>query len=236
MKNKLINPILTFSVIFLLTSCSKNNETYFPLTEGYKWRYDVTQITRDGLEKQKYFFNNLGKSRLDDESVYIRQSIDGTALYYSISEEGIVYLGNTDNQSIGQKFKEDRQIVIHNPVSVDTQWQQFTTTRLLKKTGPPQKTVLRIIAEVPMEVKIESMDAEVTVPAGNFKQCMKISMNGSTFKDAGNYVGLTLVNVKQTSWYAKGIGLVKMERLETTQSEALDRGSLLVELVEFDKG
>ena len=61
-------------------------------------------------------------------------------------------------------------------------------------------------------------------------------MTGSAYKEAGNYVGLTLVNVVQTNWYSPGVGLVKMERLETTQSDALDKGTLSIELVNFASG
>jgi len=65
---------------------------------------------------------------------------------------------------------------------------------------------------------------------------MKIKMTGSSYKNAGNYVGLTLVNVEQTNWYSPGVGLVKMERLETTQSAALDKGTLSIELTRFESG
>ena len=44
------------------------------------------------------------------------------------------------------------------------------------------------------------------------------------------------MNVEQTNWYSSGVGLVKMERIETTQSDALDKGTLLVELTEFESG
>ena len=117
-----------------------------------------------------------------------------------------------------------------------TEWEQITYTRLLKKTGPPQRTEFKIIAEVPLEIKIESLEDTVIVPAGQFNKCMRIKMIGSAYKDAGNYVGLTLVNVEQTNWYSSGVGLVKMERIETTQSDALDKGTLLVELTEFESG
>jgi hypothetical protein len=40
--------------------------------------------------------------------------------------------------------------------------------------------------------------------------------------------------VEQSNWYAPGVGLVKMERKETTQRKALDKGTLLVELVKFE--
>lgn len=217
-------------------SCSHNKQSYFPLSKGYKWHYDVTLITRDGLIHQKYILNNLGKSELNGKPVYLRRSLDGTILYYSMDDKGIVYLGWVSNLIPGLVFQDDEQIVLRNPIKVDTTWEQKTFTRLLKKTGPPQKTEFKIIAEVPLDVKIESLTETVHVPAGEFKDCMQITMKGSAMKDAGNYVGLTLVGVEQTSWYAKGVGLVKLERVETTQSNALDKGSLLVELTDFDKG
>ena len=223
--------ILLFTVY--ISACSKEDQSYFPLAGGYKWRYDVTQITRDGLEKQQYILSNLGESKLNELPVYIRRSIDGTSLYYSMTDNGIDYLGHRPASGVDPEFVTDKQTVISFPLQEKTMWEQLTTTKLLKKTGPPQKTEFKIVAEVPMEVEIESMNEVVSVPAGKFEQCMKITMSGSTYKDAGNYVGLTIVNVEQTNWYAKGIGLVKMERLETTKSDALDKGSLLIELAEF---
>lgn len=224
------------ALVLVCVSCSHKNQSYFPLNEGYKWHYDVTLITRDGLKNQKYILNNLGKSELDGKPVFLRRSLDGTILYYSEDDEGIVYLGNVSDLVPGLVFNADEQIVMRNPIKVDTTWEQKTLTRLLKKTGPPQKTELKIIAKVPLDVKIESLTDTVHVPAGEFRDCLKITMTGSTMKDAGNYVGLTLVNVDQISWYARGVGLIKMERVETTQSHALDKGSLLVELTDFDKG
>ncbi len=87
-----------------------------------------------------------------------------------------------------------------------------------------------------MEVTVASLSETVSVPAGTFGNCLKITRSGSMMKDAGNYVGLTLVNVEETSWYAPGVGLVKLERIETTQSDALDQGSLLIELADFETG
>jgi len=220
--------------IFLICSgCSKKESSYFPLSNGYKWRYDVLLETRDGVQRQKYILNNLGESELDGSPVYLRESLDGTVLYYIDSNEGIYYLGSINDKKIKPEFNRDKQLVIPDPHELNTTWEQSTTTKLLKKTGPPQKTVFEIFAKVDLEARIESLDDVVTVPAGRFKHCMKITIFGSSYKDAGNYVGLTLVNVEQTSWYAAGVGLIKMERVETTKSDALDKGTLLIELADF---
>jgi hypothetical protein len=141
-----------------------------------------------------------------------------------------------NDKMISPEFHADKQLVIPDKPVLGSQWQQSTVTKLLKKTGPPQKTVFEIFAKVDLEARIESLEEIVDVPAGRFKNCMKITMSGSSFKDAGNYVGLTLVNVEQTSWYAPDVGLVKMQRIETTQSDALDKGTLLIDLADFDEG
>lgn len=221
-------------ILLLCLGCSKKEPSYFPLSNGYKWRYDVLLETRDGVQKQKYILNNLGESDLGGTPVYLRESLDGTVLYYLDSNEGIYYLGSINDKKIKPEFNKDKQLVIPKPHLVNTTWEQSTITKLLKKTGPPQKTVFEIFAKVNLEARIKSLDDVVTVPAGRFKNCMKITMSGSSFKDAGNYVGLTLVNVEQTSWYAEGVGLIKMERTETTKSDALDKGTLLIELADFE--
>lgn len=226
--------VITIFCASVLFGCSAEPGSYFPLNRGYKWQYDVTEVTRDGPVKQKYFLENLGKREQGDKTVYLKRSVEDTLLYYSKSGPGVYFLGRADNAGIGRELKPDKQIVFPESVKPGRQWQQHTVTKLLRKTGPPQKTVFEITATVPVQVKVESINETVMVPAGRFEHCLKLNMSGSTFKDAGNYVGLTLVGVEQTSWYAKGVGLIKLERVETTQSSALDRGSLSLELVQYE--
>lgn len=236
MKTYSIRIFFVIATALFCSACSTSDYDYFPLKQGFKWRYDVALTTRDGLEKQRYILNNLGPSELDSKPVYLRKSLDGTILYYAADAESIRFLGSLSDTIPGGEFSAKEQIVMQYPPVLDANWETITETRLLKKTGPPQKTEFRIVAKVPLEVKIESLNETVDVPAGIFNNCLKISMTGSTMKDAGNYVGLTLVNVEETSWYAPEIGLIKLERVETTQSDALDVGTLLVELAEFETG
>lgn len=232
-KRKII-VVFSLSLYLLCIGCSKNENSYFPLNKGMKWQYDVAMITRDGLSNQKYILNNIGEGELAGSPVYLRHSLDGSLLYYSVSEEGIYYLGNMNTLNIEPEFKQDKELLIPNKIAVGTKWEETTTTKLLQKTGPPQKTVFKIIANIPLEVEIESLTETIDVPAGRFENCMKVTMEGFVFKDAGNYIGLTMVSVEQSNWYAPGVGLVKMERLETTERKALDKGTLLVELVNFE--
>ena len=106
-------------------------------------------------------------------------------------------------------------------------------TRIPKKTEPPQKTEFQIVAEVPVTSRVEATDDTINVPAGLFHGCVRIRMQGYAYKNAGNYIGVNIVSVNETSWYAPGIGLIKMVREETTESQALDKGKMTIELEKF---
>lgn len=215
---------------FLCSSCSESEKTYFPLHKAYKWQYDVTLMTQEGTLNQKYIFNNLGEAELEGKSVYLRQSLDGSILYYSKTDEGLYYLGSLNSQSIKPEFHEDKQFLLPEVLSVGAEWKQTTVTKLLKKGR------LKVITEIPLDVKVESLSETVKVPAGRFINCLKISMEGFEFKNISNNLGVTMVSVEQTNWYALGVGLVKMERLETTERKALKKGTLLIELSDFESG
>lgn len=217
-------------LFFLCGSCSQNENSYFPLNKNYKWQYDVNLVTEDGTLNQKYIFNNLGEGELNGEPVYLRQSLDGSILYYSKTDEGFYYLGSLNSQTIKPEFNEDKQLLLPEVLSVGAEWKQTTVTKLLKKKR------LKVIAEIPLDVKVESLNETISVPAGRFLNCMKVSMSGFEFKNIGNNLGVTMISVEQTNWYAPGIGLVKMERIETTERKALKKGSLLIELSGFESG
>ena len=218
-----------------LASCSiESNTNYFPLEEGLTWRYQVTKTTRDGVRQQKYIYTSLSEKIVNEETVAVRQSVDGTLLYYRDTEEGLFYIGKEIQSGIERKFHEDEHLIFSYPLENGNQWQDITLTKLLVKTGPPQKTNFKIVVQIPIEISIDSTDDTVFVPAGKFHHCIKLIKKGAKFIDAGNYIGRTIVRVKETSWYAPGVGLVKSIREETTEKKALDKGQLVIELELFE--
>ncbi len=227
-----------FAVLILplcIMSCSSEPGTsYFPLQEGLQWRYKVTQTTRDGVRQQKYIYTNLAQRTIEGQLLSVRRSVDGTLFYYHETADGVVYAGKEMQTGIRREYVRDERFILHYPLQLGDKWQDDTTTKLLVKTGPPQKTVFKVVAEIPLDVSLAALDETIIVPAGVFRHCIKINKHGSEFKDAGNYIGRTIVRVKESSWYAPGVGLVKSVREETTESQGLDRGELIVELELFE--
>ena len=224
-----------FLLVAVLTnsSCLSEKNSYFPLEEGLSWHYFVEMTTMDGINRQKYMIVNQAPGYKEGQQVFVRKSLDGTLLYYKKTEEGVLFFGKEDTSGIRPVFTRDEHYVFRYPLTTGSEWNTVTLTRLLKKTGPPQKTEFQIVAEVPVTSRVEATDDTINVPAGLFHGCVRIRMQGYAYKNAGNYIGLTIVSVNETSWYAPGIGLIKMVREETTESQALDKGKMTIELEKF---
>lgn len=222
---------LLAAILLSATGCGRDSSSYFPLDEeGLTWRYNIEMRTMDGVSRQKYMVVNQSPGQMEDKPVFIRKSLDGTRLYYRNTDEGVLFLGKEDTSGLKPVFTRDEHFVFRFPLTTGTQWESVIKTRLLRKTGPPQKTEFEIVAEVPVVSRIEATDDTVSVPSGIYQHCVRIRTKGSAYKNAGNYIGLTVVSIDETSWYAPGVGLVKMVREETTESHALDRGMMTIEL------
>lgn len=226
--------IAVFSLCLGLGGCGDSaNDRYFPLEEGLYWQYDMKYTTMDGTFKGVYAVENLAPQLRDGEKVYVRRLLDGTNNYIRIDDAGILLAGREKTVDRESNYTPEKHYIFRFPLDSGTTWEDITFSRLLIKTGPPQKTEFHIVARVPVTLKIESMTDTVKVPAGSFSNCMRVHVSGDAFTNAGNYVGLTVVAIDETNWYAPDVGLVKSIRTETTKSRALDKGEMTLELREF---
>ena len=193
----------------------------------------MTYHTMDGNFKGFYAVENLGRKRENGHDIYVRRLLDGSSSFLRVDDTGIHFTSHekaTDGQTTHVNLDH---YVFRLPLSVGTEWQDTTIARALIKTGPPQKTEFHIAAMVPVTARIESLTDRVSVPAGSYTDCLRVTLKGDAFTNAGNYVGLTIVTITESNWYAPGVGLVKSVRQETTASKALDRGEISLELESY---
>jgi len=220
-------------MIVATTACSPSGDRYFPLDEGRYWRYDMIYETMDGRFRGTYALEMLATEEKEGRKRYIARTIDGELIYYTVDDKGVKRIGSEKTVDRNTTYSGEERYVFHYPLVEGTEWESVTVSRALIKTGPPQKTEFHIRARVPVSVSIESMNDIVRVPAGTFRNCIRVVLSGDSFVNAGNYVGRTIVNVKETNWYAPGVGLVKSVRHETTTKKALDKGSITLELAAY---
>lgn len=216
--------------LLLLAACGREENSFFPLGEGRSWHYDVSKTTMDGSFKQKYIVQSLAKQNWQGSDSVPVVSAAGEQYLYQESSSGVhrvAFRGQEDSHFVAHSKP---QIVLPNILQPGSEWQQLSYTKLLENTGPPWETLFRIVQPVEMQFQVDALDAAVSVPAGNFTNCLKISGFGETNVDVGNYIGRTVITVQVERWYAKGVGLIKSVRKETTTADAINLGTLTLEL------
>ncbi len=217
----------------LLTSgCAEPDTSYFPLAEGYSWRYHMKLTTMAGTERQKYYVSSLAPRTIDNVTTYIHRSLTGTQILFRHTGTGINRIAYLIPDGPLLKSVEDELLLLPTDLQVGTEWDSVVQTQTLKKYTPQ---AIQMKAKIPVKSRIESIGDVVKVPAGKFQDCIRIHTNGFAFHRGSHHIGRTLVEVDEIKWYAPGVGLVKSVLVETTTSDALSRGELIMELESFSQ-
>ena len=193
--------------LLFVSSCDSPDTDYFPTTPGYEWAYDISRTIPGSLDPvaQKSIIRNLGSETIDGIPYYPKLYANGKKYFFAESTDGISRAapgGNSVN------------LVIGYPLTVGSEWSAAARLYLFdlpKKLGDNRD---RISRHLTLDYTITSLDDAVEVPAGHFSNCLRIDAIGFLDLPRRLMLGIRLIKVEQTEWYAPGVGLVKMTRKE----------------------
>lgn len=222
------------AIFSCLVSCSNKSSSYFPLQTGISWEYKAILKTMDSQENQKYIIANIVGKKIDGEEISIQKNLTGSEYMYAEDDSGIFQLGYIRGDDVERTYVENKRYLIQYPLTAGAEWKDTITTIALKNGGPRGVVITE---EVPVRVVLEAVDDKVRVAAGTFRQCLRIVRTGEIVIPLGKYqyISETKITVKETSWYAPGVGLVKSVRAEETQSRLLDHGEHQMELFSYSE-
>lgn len=221
----------------LLWACGEiaPETSYFPLSKGHHWQYTVDVVTSQGRSTQKYYLRNLGEREVRGRRVWARADLQGREWYYEQNRDGVYYLGASEPSGRTPTGGSHRQRIFPARPALDMEWEETTRTRLLEQAAARGGDAPRRAVEVPVSSKVIALDETVRVPAGTFRHCLKLRRTGSTFENVGKRVGAVLLTVNESAWYARGVGLVRLERTEEAHSALLPAVRLTLELASFGR-
>jgi hypothetical protein len=163
---------------------------YYPLKPGMTWEYAVVS-SKAGA--RKIAIKNLPPREIDGKEVTPREwNMGGTVKYYLVARDdsGVYRYGELASENAEPRVIFPKVYYLKDPVDRGTTWD--IVTRMGDR-------------ELKVNLTVESVAEEVKVPAGTYKDCVKIRHEGTgrSGKD-GETTSITAYE-----WYAPGAGLVK---------------------------
>jgi hypothetical protein len=191
--------------LFTVTSCggSTEAERFYPLAEGRTWSY--VMIVRNGTEPDARTIEthskvtNLATLSFEGQTVtpQRKEAFGGTQLrLIRASAEGITEVATQAGATAKPVPRVPPDPVLRTPLQVGTSWQatwqsgQFAQTTLL----PMTKTIART-------------DGTITLPAGEFANCLVLSIRGQGAVSAPD--GPVEVTVEGEEWFAPDVGMIR---------------------------
>ena len=230
MNTPTLKALLGLLAAALLAGCGVDSAStdYFPLAPGLNWQYRLVRSTMDGTAELRHAITARAPGR--EGIAGVRVSLSGATHEYVRDDDGLHRVKNRTSGTMPEGSAVEKSLVLPSRPQTGTRWQSVSATTVLENSGPPWETLFRVNVTVPMTYEVESMQATIETPAGTFSRCMVIRGHGATRADIGSNIGITNVSVSSREWFAPGVGLVRMERTESSSVDALKEGSLVMEL------
>lgn len=215
---------------FVAAGAQQDGAPYFPLTKGSKWTYESATkavVNVGGMEINVQDSKGTTTEEIVGDSEDVKDP-KGVMVQRSVkSEKGIVN---------GQDGQMDVTETIH--IGWNGEWLSLHQQKIegvpgraahTEKYSPPLRLLKKTLKEgdtwevgtlrqeklsMPMRVKVAAFE-DVTVPAGTFKQCLKLVQEvtepSGQVEGGGFVLDVKKGNLTSTAWHAPGVGLVKEE-------------------------
>ena len=232
---KFKNLILLISFLFLALSCNKNSD-YFPDKVGARWDYKIL-IDSD-------YTGSIKEKRISVTNVEVIKQVKGIRFSKLYSNGNLfTFFKDKKSENISRvaaflSFNEGFDEPVKKEIFPSTRfkvkkWKSKNQLFITQGHQPPLRG-FKPSSVFDMEYKIISSNVKIKVKAGSFKNCVHIEGKGETEFIADTRSGLNKVKIHTQEWICLGIGLVKEERIESTNASAFGTQKYYKELINYN--
>jgi hypothetical protein len=217
----------------LLSSCSKTDgDDFFPLQEGKSWTYRVTTELGEGIAPkiESLTLDTRGEQEVAGVKAMRRHSDSGLDYWLRSDDTGIYRVASKNALDATPKADEAPRYVLRKPYVVDATWQASTVAYILQRRNELPKEIRYTHKPVMMVYRIEALNQKVTTTAGSFDGCIKVQGEAKIKLYVDAQFAWRDIPLFSTEWYCPKVGLVRMERVETSPSKFILGGSMLLDL------
>lgn len=214
----------------------EQHASYFPLTPGARWTYAVQTEADGASQRGQQTIRVLDERIYDGKPLFIRRSEtpDNIGVEYWLREQsdGIVRIAQRLDLQERAILDEAPRTVLRLPLKVGASWRAPTVAyTVMRRNEYPRET--RHGRGMLMTYTVEAMDERLTVAAGSFEHCARVVGHAEMTLFTDPVRGFGKVPLTTTEWYCRGVGLVKLERVESLATMFYSGGKVSMELVEY---
>lgn len=225
-----------FLIVFalILSGCQSDDISHFPLHAGARWTYAVSETTEHGVRTEHNLaIRNLGAANVEGTTLHVRRTSSGTEYYIGRDDTGTFRAAKrTIVEAVAQSDAERRYILRH-PLQVGTNWRAPTHAYIVQRVHPYRERFHRS-TRLTMHYQIASVNDAVTVPAGVFRDCIKVTGEATLALYVDPRSGTHEIPIMTSEWYAPGVGLVRLERHEPLNTSQFSGGKVVIDLTEYN--
>lgn len=227
-------PGVVFATVLMLAGCGGPSETLFPLEAGRSWNYAVTTTVLDETVRSTLEARALGMVDGEAGPVGVIEYPGNARGYYLSGADGVRRVATRRGADGRVRSDGPAHFILRSPYAAGTSWSLPSQLTLVESIfyEAGERIRDREVA-VTLEYSIASTGETVTVPAGTFSGCLKVTASGSAIVRVNQGANFGHVDVEHADWYAPGVGLVRSERRETSDSPYLKSGSYVQELTGY---
>ena len=228
---------LLIATMLLLGACgaSPGDDALFPLAAGRRWTYRVSTVIdeAESTRSETLVLANRGTDTVDGALSWRRRSDSGIEYWLRSDATGIYRIASRSPLDREPQLDNPRRYVLQKPYAVGTEWEASTTTYVLARKNEVPNEVRYVHKPFPMHYRIEALAEKVQTPAGQFEGCMRVAGRAEIrlYVDAmAQWRDIPLFTLE---WYCPGVGLVRLERKESSPTKFMVGGTVKMELASW---
>ena len=222
-------PAALACLLLLCGGCGRGDRAYYPTDTGRWWYYETRAEVRSETSRQRLFVSNL--KREGERLIQRRQAAQQHV--YSITPDGLQHEGFSEGGAGDTSAVQAAQhMVLPSKPEPGQQWAFKSRLRVIdSRTFAPEDRLARLPLNLDMQASVSKIDETVQVPAGRYEGCVRVDSTGKMNVPVDHAQSFVEVVAEQSEWYAPGVGLVRLERKEHSDSTFLQNGSYVQELL-----
>jgi hypothetical protein len=219
--------------VLLLTGCNRSTPSFYPLTEGITWVYQLGSPPVGTVTEKTLAPRDLASTRVTP-IVAIGSNGHTETFFVAQDATGIYDAANQDPTDVQRQIHKSADYYLRYPIKIGTTW-----------TDTYQTQFLTVPHTLPRTCVIDQTGLTLTVPAGTFSEVIRKKCSASTTLNGdlrpglnpfGPQQGVAHVTAEHYLWFAPGVGLIKEIMEETSDNPRMEPGGKLVsELLSFSK-